>query len=190
MGRISGLESHLEAAGRFYGRAVDLSKVRVKSSPLVFGGATAWTCNNVVRFKAKRAEDVDMGTFIHELGHVWEHQTGQAQLLKGLVEQAGRLRGKDPYDYGGAAGVGRTARLQDLTKESQAMILQEYWRSLQGETADTDGSAFTAEYVADLRRLTEGAGIGSIPGGRRGPASWVDAAAAAIANGVLTLLGS
>ncbi len=190
VGRITGLEEHLEAAGRFYGQAVDLAKVRVKSSPLVFGGAAAWTCNNVVRFKAKRAEEVDLGTFIHELGHVWEHQTGQAQLLKGLVEQAGRLRGKDPYDFGGPAGAGRTARLQDLTKESQAMILQECWRALQGETDDTDGNAFTPEYVADLKRLTEGAGIGSAPSGRRGPASWVDAAAAAITNGVLALVGS
>jgi hypothetical protein len=190
VGRITGLEDQLEAAGRFYGRAVDLSKVRVKSSPLVLGGATAWTCNDVVRFKAKRAEDVDPGTFIHEIGHVWEHQSGQAQLLKGLVEQAGRLRGKDPYNFGGAAGASRTARLQDLTKESQAMILQEYWRSLQGETADTDGNAFSPEYVADLRRLTEGAGVGSAPAGRRGPASWIDAAAAAITNGVLALLGS
>jgi hypothetical protein len=190
VGRISGLEHHLEAADRFYGQAVDLSKVRVRGSWAVFGGSTAWTCNNVVRFKnAKRAEDVDLSTFIHELGHVWEHQTGQAQVMKGLVEQLGRLRGRDPYDYGGPSGVHHARRLQDLTKESQAQILQEYWRSLEGEGADFRGNLFTSEYVDDLQRLVDGAGIGTVRSRGRGLAGRIDTAAGSVVNAVLGLFG-
>jgi hypothetical protein len=190
MPKISGLEDHVEAARRFYGPAVDFSRVRLKGSWVVFGGSSAWTCNNVVRFKAAtRAEDVKLSTLIHELGHVWEHQSGQAQVLKGLVEQLGRLRGRDPYDYGGPAGAGRADRLQNLTKESQAMILQEYWRSIQGEASDIRGNTFTPEYVSDLRRLAQGAGIGTAAPRKDGPASAIDAAAAAVVNAVLNLFG-
>jgi hypothetical protein len=186
--RISGLEDHFEAARGFYGAAVDLRKVRVKGSWVVFGRSAGWTCNNVVRFKnARRGEDIDLSTFIHELGHVWEHQTGQAQVLRGLVEQLGRLRGRDPYDYGGPSGAQHVTRLQDLTKESQAMILEEYWRFREGEVADVRGNKFTAEYEGDLRRLVEGAGIGTTPPRWRGLAGAIDTAAGSVVNGVLGL---
>jgi hypothetical protein len=188
--KISGLEDHFEVARTFYGPAVDLRKVRVKGSWVVFGGSAAWTCNNVVRFKnARRGEDVDLSTFIHELGHVWEHQAGQAQVLRGLVEQLGRLRGRDPYDYGGPSGAQHVTRLQDLSKESQAMILEEYWRSRQGEVADVRGNPFTPDYQGDLRRLVEGAGIGTTPPRRRGVAGAIDTVAGSVVNQVLGLFG-
>ena len=47
----------------------------------------------------RRAEEPSWATLIHELGHVWEHQTGQAQLLRGVIEQIGRRLGRDPYDF-------------------------------------------------------------------------------------------
>lgn len=189
MGAISGLEDHLKAAGAFYGPAVDLSKVRVKGSWLVLGGATAWTCNNVVRFRnAKSADDVGLSVFIHELGHVWEHQSGQAQVLKGLVEQLGRrLGGRDPYDYGGPEGVRRARGLTALSKEGQAQILQEYWKALQGEASDGRGNPFSPQYVQDLRRLIDGAGIGSAAPRRRGVTGWIDTAVGSLVNAVLGL---
>jgi hypothetical protein len=190
LGAISGLEDHLKVAGAFYGPAIDLSKVRVKGSWLVLGGATAWTCNNVIRFKnAKGADDIGLSVFIHELGHVWEHQSGQAQVLKGLVEQLGRrLGGRDPYDYGGPEGVKRGRRLVEFSKESQAQILQEYWNSLHGDASDRRGIPFTPQYVQDLRRLAEEAGIGSTPPRGRELAGWVDTAAGSLVNAVLALL--
>jgi Domain of unknown function (DUF4157) len=190
MTRISGLEDHLKAAQDYYGPSVDLSRVRVKGSRVVYQ-AEAWTCGNVIRFKnAKRAEDINRSTLIHELGHVWEHQSGQAQLLKGLVEQAGRLRGHDPYDYGGPAGAKSTKRLQDLTKESQAMVLQEYWNALHGEAADTQGNPFTTEYMDDLKRLISDAGIGTSPPRGGGPVGWIDTGVASIVNGALGIIRS
>jgi len=89
----------------------------VKGSWAVGGpSGTGWTCNNVVRFKrARRTQDFpDESTLVHELGHVWEHQSGQAQLLKGLVEQMSRVLGRDPYDFGG--GQPRSVR-STLVKE-------------------------------------------------------------------------
>ena len=89
------------AAGMFYGPAIDFTRVKVGSSRLVMGPpGTAWTCNDVIRSSAPGAEELPHeATSIHELGHVWEHQTGQAQLLRGVIEQIGRRLGRDPYDF-------------------------------------------------------------------------------------------
>jgi len=105
------------------------------------------------------------------------------------VEQLGRLRGRDPYDYGGPSGAQHVTRLQDLTKESQAMILEEYWWSREGEVADVRGNRFTAEYEGDLRRRVEGAGIGTTPPRGRGVAGAMDTAAGSVVNRVLGLFG-
>jgi hypothetical protein len=188
--RISGLEDHFEVARGFYGPAVDLRKVWVKGS---------WSCSApappglaTTSSGSRTPDEARMSvlpTFIHELGHVWEHQNGQAQVLRGLLEQLGRLRGRDPYDYGGPSGAQHVTRLQDLTKESQAMILEEYWRSRHGEVADVRGNTFTAEYEGDLRRLAEGAGIGTTSPRGRGVAGAIDTAAGSVVNSVLWLFG-
>jgi hypothetical protein len=183
------VDAWLADAGGFYGPSVDFSKVRVRGSWAVFGPTgTGWTCNTLVRFKPpRRAADLpDEPTLIHELGHVWEHQTGQAQVLKGLVEQTGKLLGHDPYDFGGSEGVKRARRLTDLSKESQAQILMEYWMSQHGYTSDSNGVSFsTPGYVEDLRRLVQGAGIGSLPKRRRTFASLIDSVVARAVNALL-----
>jgi hypothetical protein len=186
------VDQWLAGAQAFYGPAIDLTKVRVKGSRLVFGPpGTGWTCNQVIRFKRpRRAEDLPVeATLIHELGHVWEHQTGQAQLLKGLVEQTGRLLGHDPYNFGGPDGVKRATELTGFSKESQAQILMEYWMSQQGYESDSNGVLFSsAGYTDDLRRLTEGAGIGTDSVRRRGVASSIDSFFGRLVNAVLALI--
>jgi hypothetical protein len=183
------LDTWLADARAYYGPSLDLSRVRVRSSWVVFGPTgTGWTCNTVVRFKRpRRAVDLpDEPTFIHELGHVWEHQTGQAQILRGLIEQAGRAFGRDPYDFGGAEGVKRATQLTSFSKESQAQILMEYWMSQNGYEADSNGVPFsTPGYVADLRRLVEGAGIGRESRRRRTFAGTIDAGVAHLVNAML-----
>lgn len=176
-------------AKTFYGAAVDFSRVKVGSSRLVLGPAgTAWTCNDVIRFKRPRiAEDLPHEpTLIHELAHVWEHQTGQAQLLRGAIEQIGRRFGRDPYDFGGPEGVRRARRLTSLKKESQAQILTELWKSRNGYRSDHKGvSLSTPGYAEDLERLAAEAGIGSRQVIRRGSWSAVDRIVAAIVNRVM-----
>jgi hypothetical protein len=186
------IDTWLARARSFFGPSIDFTKVRVRQSRLVLGPAgTGWTCNNVIRFKrARRIEDLPAeSTLIHELGHVWEHQTGQAQLLRGLVEQIGRLRGRDPYDFGGSGGVSLAATLTAFSKESQAQIITEYWKSQHGYESDSRGVPFdTPGYADDLRRLVREAGIGSAPGHRRSLAGRIDAGVARLVNAVLRLV--
>ena len=153
---------------------------------------TGWTCNNVVRFKrARRTQDFpDESTLVHELGHVWEHQSGQAQLLKGLVEQMSRVLGRDPYDFGGPAGAHAGAKLTDFKKEGQAEIIRDYWMSKHGFASDMRDVPFsTPGYAEDLRRLVEGAGIGSTAPRGRSLASAIDGLFAKLANAVVGLIG-
>ena len=178
-------------AGDFFGPSIRLSEVKVIPSRFVFGPAgTGWTCNNVVRFKRPiRPEDFpEEATLIHELTHVWEHQTGQAQLLKGLTEQIGKLLGRDPYDFGGPNGVHARRELTDFTKEAQAQIVMELWRSEHGATTDTRGIPFTTPgYRDDLQRLVRGAGIGTISPRRRSVIGSIDHLVAELVNGLLSL---
>lgn len=186
---ICPIDQWLSRARDFYGPSIDFAKVRVRGSWAVFGSPrTGWTCNDVIRFKRPRRADhlPSESTFIHELGHVWEHQSGQAQVLKGIVEQTGRLFRRDPYDFGGPEGVKRAARLTDFSKESQAQIVMEYWKSQQGCEADSKGVPFsTPGYVDELRRLVLEAGIGALSRRRRTVASSIDSVVARLVNTVL-----
>jgi hypothetical protein len=173
-------------AREFFGPSIDFDGVRVTTSWAVRGPpGTAWTCNAVIRFKRpKRATDVPVeSTLIHELGHVWEHQNGQAQLLSGVVEQVGRLFGRDPYDYGGPDGLRHATALTRFRKESQAQIIAEHWKVLHGYGSDRVGiDLSTAGYAEDLRRLVVGAGIGVSPASRRTVAGTIDTAVAKVVN--------
>jgi hypothetical protein len=191
---ICPVDGWLAAAGSFYGVSLDLSRVRVKTSRLVLGPPrTAWTCNNVIRFKRPNtAEELPReSTLIHELAHVWQHQTGQAQLVGGLVDQLGRrLLGRDPYDFGGPAGVRAAERLTDFRKEGQAQIITEYWRWRKGFSADQRGVTFSvAGYPEDLRRLVEEAGIRTQQRGRPRILGRIDGALARLVNAVADRLG-
>jgi len=189
---ICPIDEWLARARSFYGPSIDFSKVTLKGSRLVLGpSGTGWTCNDVIRFKRPhRAEDLPSeATLIHELGHVWEHQSGQAQLLKGFVEQVGRLVGRDPYDFGGLSGVKRAQALTEFSKESQAQVITEYWKSNNGYEEDRKGIPFsTPGYVEDLRRLVEGAGIGAGSSARRTIVGRMDAAVASLVNALVNRL--
>jgi hypothetical protein len=186
---ICPLDEWLAGARGFYGPSIDFSRVRVATSRAVWGrGGSAWTCNDVIRFKRPmtKADLPRESTLIHELGHVWEHQSGQMQLLGGLVEQIGRRFGRDPYDYGGPEGVARAERLTTFRKEGQAQILTEYWKSGHGHAKDARGAPFsTPGYVENLRRLVDDAGIGRAGVHRTGPGNLLDSGLARIVNAVL-----
>ena len=183
------IDQWLTRARPFYGPSVDFSRVRIGASRLVLGrSGTAWTCNNVIRFKrARRPEELPSeSTLIHELGHVWEHQTGQAQLLRGVIEQIGRRFGRDPYDFGGPEGLRGASSLTSFTKEGQAQILTELWKSKHAYPTDRKGVPFsTAGYVQDLERLVVEAGVGMSQVVRRSPFGMLDAAIGRVVNRVM-----
>lgn len=182
----------LERAATFFGPSIDLSRVTVKTSRLVLGGpGTAWTCNDTIRFKRPNGTEgrPSEATLIHELGHVWEHQSGQAQLLRGLVEQIGKLLGRDPYDFGGPKGLRSASELTRYPKEAQARIIEELWRSRNGYATDRSGVPFaTAGYVDDLERLVRGAGIGVRAGPRATVWGTIDGAIARLVNAFAALI--
>jgi hypothetical protein len=190
--QVCPVDQLLRRAASFYGASIDMSRVTVKSSSAIVDGRP-WTNGNTIRFPKPSviASCPDLETMIHELAHVWEHQNGETQIVSGAVEQLGRLvaPGYNPYDFGGPAGVHRADSLQDFSKESQAQIIENYWRTRMGFTADTDGTPFTAAYVADLRRLVRGAGIGTTaPAGAASTVGGVmDSMLGGIVNGVLHL---
>lgn len=183
------LQEWLEHAADFFGPTLDLGRVQVIASRWVLGSrGSAWTCNTVVRFRRPiRMEDLPSeATLIHELGHVWEHRAGQAQLLFGLLEQIGRRFGRDPYDFGGPAEVREAESLAHFSKEGQAQIISELWKAEHGHRTDRKDVPFTtAGYLDDLRRLVRGAGIGTVNPARRTFAGMVDSSVATLLNLVL-----
>jgi hypothetical protein len=66
----------MSEAAEFYGPSLTSRGVRVTSGRLVLGRrGTGFTCNQVIRFKRPRtgADLPSSSTFVHKLGHVWEH---------------------------------------------------------------------------------------------------------------------
>jgi hypothetical protein len=107
-----------------------------------------------------------------------------------MVEQVGRLLGNDPYDFGGPDGVREATTLTSFTKESQAQIVTELWRSQNGFSTDRKQVRFSRPgYVADLTRLVRGAGIGTRATARRTFVGTLDAAVARVVNAVANVLG-
>ena len=95
--------------------------------------------------------------------------------------------GRDPYDFGGPAGVRGGTELSRFKKEGQAEIIRDYWLSTHGYPSDMRGIAFsTPGYVGDLRRLVEGAGIGLAPPRKRSSiGAAIDSIAAWVVNAIL-----
>ena len=185
------VDEWLARAEAFFGPSLDLGRVKVAASPLVWGRrGSAWTCNTVVRFRRPiRAEDLPSeATLIHELAHVWEHRAGQAQVLTGLFEQVRWRFGRDPYDFGGPAGLRDAKVLTRFSKEGQAQIVTELWKAQHGYQTDRKKVPFsTPGYVDDLRRLVQGAGIGTSDPVRRTFAGVLDSGTARLVNFILAM---
>ena len=175
-------------AGRFYGPSIDFSGVTVQLTRVAIG-RRPWTANNTIRLVAETPEESSnrasgaagerghnlpggagtaVATLVHELAHVWQYQNGNLQLWRGVIDQANYWLGRNPYDYGGAAGIRAAVTagrpLTSFSNESQAQILQDYWSALNlTEATGYRKEPFTPGYVEDLRALVEGAGVGTRP---------------------------
>ncbi len=104
------------------------------------------------------------------------------EQLKGAI-----IRTFDPYNYGGVLGVATLHKLSSFLTEGQAQIITEYWKSQHGFTHDRLQNPFSQDYVQNLARLIEGAGIGLPVPGRATLASRIDTVATKLVNGVLGL---
>jgi hypothetical protein len=130
--RISGLEDHFEAARTFYGPAVDLRKVRVRA---------AGSCSEAAPPGPATASS-GLRTPDEARTSICPHSSTSLGMCGSTRPDRLRFSGAWWSNSGGSAAVIHTTtvalsgaqhvtRLQDLTMESQAMILEEYWRSRQ-----------------------------------------------------------
>ena len=85
----------------------------------------------------------DMAWLVHELVHVWQHQTGQWVIPRGLWERR--------YAYG-ALDPARPYRRYGI--EQQAAIVEDWFRLTQGQPPYR-GSGSAAEYQAVIPFLPE-----------------------------------
>ena len=155
-----GLTLGEEAAARgVFGEAIDWRHVRVWARPFTpfQPKGTAVTPWGAIHF---RPEDhlpdfstswADMAWLIHELVHVWQHQTGQWVIPRGLWER------RYPYDV---LDVARPFRRYGI--EQQAAIVEDWFRMTQGRTPYR-GSGSAVDYRAVIPFLPErtaGQGVG------------------------------
>jgi hypothetical protein len=125
-----------------FGEALNLDRVRVHARPRFFfqPKGTAMSPNGHVYYHARdcRADfacgPAPMAWLIHELAHVWQHQTGQWVLLRGMVERR--------YDYG---RLTMASRFADFGLEQQASIVEDYYRQTMG-LAPRHGEGALAAY--------------------------------------------
>lgn len=119
--------SLLEVAAAYFGASTDFSRVTVDFEGTLTGAS--WARHNHVSI-GDAVLDLsdgcpDASHLVHEFGHVWEHQHGQAQLTRGALDQFMNLY-VDVYDYGGAEGVRRAVAegrpLESFNLEQQAEI--------------------------------------------------------------------
>lgn len=116
-------------ARRVFGAALNLDRVRVHDRPCVFfqPKGVAMTPRGHVHFHARDCRPdfacgpAPMSWLIHELVHVWQHQTGQWVLLRGAIERR--------YDYG---RLTMASRFADYGIEQQAGIVEDYYRQRVG----------------------------------------------------------
>ena len=153
-----------DAARRFWGDALDVSKIRCVDSGIARTTGRAFVTWNTIHWPGPppiSPDDPAMPTLIHETAHCWQHQRGRFQLLRGVIEQAlytlfgwwmvriGWRPLYDPYDYGGLEALTTGRRLESFRLEAQAMIVQHHW-----ETRHEDSAR-----ARHLGRLCRGAGL-------------------------------
>lgn len=134
-----------------FGSSVDLGKVRLKFDTLMSTGGYARTLGNDIHFPGR----VDMPWVIHELTHVWQHQTGgffgYGYAFRSVGSQVWSVVGDDPYSYGGEQALLRNrasgGTIYSWGIEEQAQIVKAYYVRMAG------GAATTAyePYVNDIR---------------------------------------
>ena len=119
----------LEIARSIFGEAIDYAAVRVHNRGFTpfQPRRTAVTPLGAIHFRREdfkpdfSTTDRDAAWLIHELTHVWQHQTGQWVLLRGIFERRYQYDRPDP-DRG----------FMRYMIEQQASIVEDYFRMRRG----------------------------------------------------------
>jgi hypothetical protein len=139
-------------AAAYYGSSIDFTQVTIEHGPTVSGAS--WVAHNKVNI-SEGILGASHGCpppehYVHELGHVWEHQHGMMQLLRGLMDQVEHQLVGDVYDFGGHDGVRQALKdatgLDGFNLEQIAEIFAEDF-AMKRRGIDSD-------YARDLSTLT------------------------------------
>lgn len=134
----------LAAARAVFGDAIDWERVRIFAQPFVWlqprgtavtplGAVHFWPADHRADFSG---EWRGMAWLLHELVHVWQHQTGQWVIPRGLWERR--------YTYG-ALDPRRTLTAYGI--EQQAAIVEDWFRLTRGQRG-WRGTGSEADYRA------------------------------------------
>lgn len=134
-----------------FGVAVNFAAVRVYARGYTpFQPRRVAVCPNGFIYFTRHAFKADFSTnlhdrawMIHELVHVWQHQTGVNVLLRGIFERR--------YRY----ALDRERSLAAYGIEQQASIVEDYFRMLSG-LAPHRGDGAMADYRAVIPFLPQG----------------------------------
>lgn len=169
-----------ERARELFGDALDLDAVRFRESVWARVTGRAFVIHDTVRWPRLPVDPPttgEMATIVHELVHCWQHQSGEWQLSRGILEQtlytlfgwwlaaAGVRPLYDPYDYGGPEGLARAHALRSFRLEAQARIVEHYWLARWGGAREVgghavvDGAGEPTAFAENLVRLCRGAGL-------------------------------
>ena len=143
----------LLAAQAVFCDAIDWHRVRLHARPFIWlqPRGTAVSPNGAIYFHAAdhltdfSGEWRAMAWLIHELTHVWQHQSGQWVIPRGLWERRYRYGLIDPRRPLARWGI-----------EQQAAIIEDWFRLTQGQTP-WRGSGSVADYRAVIPFLPAGA---------------------------------
>jgi hypothetical protein len=124
---LCNFEENLSHAVTYYGASIDFTQVSLVYEPTLLG--QSWTRHNSVTIGSGWLDASEgcppASHYVHEFGHVWEHQHGQGQLARGAVDQLMNLV-TDVYDFGGPDGVRAALAagkpLESFNLEQQAEI--------------------------------------------------------------------
>lgn len=125
-------EKHL--ADAVFRGALNTATVRIHNRPYASyqGRGVAMTPRGEVWF---RPDDYlpdfslrvnDAAWLMHELTHAWQFQHGHNVRRRGLLEQASRVIGINPYRYG---ALDRSKPFSDYWNEEQGAIVEDYFPS-------------------------------------------------------------
>lgn len=149
----------VELARSIFGAALDTSRVCVHARAYLPGQAkrVAMTPNGEVWFRPEDHKPDfsrtvgDSAWLVHELVHAWQFQTGRSVRLRGLLEQVGRLFGRNPYLYG---LLDPMRPYRSYNNEQQAAIVEDYFRIGHGLAARF-GEGAPADYRAAIPFLPD-----------------------------------
>ena len=151
-------EDEITELRKVYGDSIDYSQVRIKegNAGLFSLSGRAFTHGNTIYIPPDNMP-MSKDLLVHEMGHVWQHQTGGTDYMSEAL--AGQYAG-DGYDF--EKGIQEGKSWSELNPEQQAELLQQAYKSgffdSPGRRFTYNGTDYTDYLNEALRQVRAGQG--------------------------------